>query len=149
MCQTVVLDDLAQRRQRIGEQCGFRDARGPDRRVDVGRFVLIESRGQPLAGRVLREDVDSIEGESFCGQPQTHRVALGHAQLRQRAGLQEERPGWVDRLGRNAPLLEQLIVVTGEHDTGGRAVGEPLVLLVLAKGRDRVQVRRHGEHVVG
>ena len=93
MCQTVVLDDLAQRWRRIGEQCGVRDTRGPGRRVEKGRFVLDESRGQPHAGRVLREDVDSIEGESVCGQPQTHRVAFGHAKLRQRAGVQEERPG--------------------------------------------------------
>ena len=42
--QSVVLDDLAQRRQRIGEQCGVRDTRGPGRRRDKGRFVARESR---------------------------------------------------------------------------------------------------------
>src|SRR6185312_4582164 len=45
--QSVVFDDLDQRPQRIGEQCGVRDTRGPGRRREKGRFVLVQSRGQP------------------------------------------------------------------------------------------------------
>ena len=49
LSQAVIVDDVAKGRQRVGEQSGVCDARGPDRRVEVGRFVDVESGGQPLA----------------------------------------------------------------------------------------------------
>ena len=51
MCQTVVVDDLAQGRQRLGEHRRVLDARRPDRRVEVHRLVGVERRGQPPAHR--------------------------------------------------------------------------------------------------
>ena len=99
--------------------------------------------------RAKRECADPLDHESPRGQPHPDQVPLGHAQRPQRARLQEQRPERVDHLGRDAPLLEQLIVELGQHDPRRRPVGEPPVLLVLAERGDRVQVRGHSEHVVG
>ena len=98
----------------------------------------------PSDGAVTRSTTKSL-----FGQPHPNQVALGHAQRPQRAWGQEQRPERVDHLGRDAPLLEQLIVELGQHDARRRPVGEPPILLVLAERGDWVQVRGHGEYVVG
>ncbi len=149
MCQTVVVDDLAQGRQRLGEHRRVLDARRPYRRVEVHRLVGVEHRGQPGAHGGMRERGDPLDHESLRGQPHPDQVPLGHAHRPQRARHQEQRPERVDHLGRDAPLLEQLIVEPGQHDLRRRPVGEPPKLLVLAQRGDRVQVRGHSEHVVG
>ena len=97
----------------------------------------------------MRERGDPLDHESPRGQPHPDQVALGHAQRPQRAWHQEQRPERVDHPGRDAPLLEQLIVEPGQHDPRRRPVGEPPILLVLAERGDRVQVRGHSEYVVG
>jgi len=97
----------------------------------------------------MRERGDPLDRESLFGQAHPDQVSLGDTQRLQGARRQEQRPGRVDHLGRDAPLLEQFLVVPGQHDSRRRPVGEPLVLLVLAERGDRVQVRGHSEQIVG
>ena len=150
VCQTVVVDNLAQGRERFGEHCRVLDARSPCRGAeectgssasssaasDSPTVSHALSEGWVATRSTTRPDVVSrTPTRSPSATPNALSVPRGSTS----APSGSTTSGGMPRCSSSSSSNP------ASDDSHRRTVGEPLILLVLAELGDRVQVRSHGE----
>lgn len=139
------VDDVAQWRQRFGEQRRVLTAGGPRHRFDLVGIVGLEHCRHQGAGVRLRDSVDLLDRQPVHGGADADQVALGHAEGMQRPDSQDQHTELVAAVVGDAAGLDQVVAVVRDAGcqrvrTGGqiRAAGP----------RHRFQVGRDRQHVV-